>query len=112
MNNLNDVPVSEKGVSIRDGWLDAGVGQYVNALRQEGIETFESCEGGPGHAFPECTVRFYGGRGEGFRAFAIAVANGFEVSDLVRIWPIVEGEPTGPWWQIVFKKPQQSPADA
>jgi hypothetical protein len=27
-----------------------------------GVETIESCEGGPGHAFPEPTVRLAGGK--------------------------------------------------
>ncbi len=29
--------------------LDPGIADYVIALREAGIETFESCEGGPGH---------------------------------------------------------------
>jgi hypothetical protein len=40
--------------------LDAGIRKAVECLQAEGIETFESCEGGPGHSFPEPTIRFYG----------------------------------------------------
>jgi hypothetical protein len=40
--------------------LDPGIAPYVDALRAEGVETFESCEGGDGHAYPEPTVRFAG----------------------------------------------------
>ena len=32
----------------------------VDALRSEGIKTFESCDGGDGHAYTEPTVRFAG----------------------------------------------------
>jgi hypothetical protein len=59
--------------------LDPGVAPYVDALRSEGIETFESCDGGDGHAYTEPTVRFCGGRDEGFRALAVALANRFPV---------------------------------
>lgn len=82
--------------------LDAGIHAAVVALRQHGIETFESCEGGIGHAYPEPTVRFHGERSEGFRAFAVAMELGLPVAELRRVWPIQDGEPTGPWWEITF----------
>ncbi len=50
--------------------LDPGIQNAVLLLRRAGIETFESCEGGEGHSYPEPTVRFHGHRDEGFRAFA------------------------------------------
>jgi len=56
--------------------LDPGVAPFVDILDEAGIETFESCQGGEGHSFPEPTVRFYGGRGEGFRAIAVALQIG------------------------------------
>lgn len=43
-----------------DMQLDSGIRNYVLILRSGGIETFESCEGGEGHVFPEPTVRFLG----------------------------------------------------
>ena len=42
------------------GRLDRGIRKAVERLRASQIETFESCEGGAGHAFPEPTIRFYG----------------------------------------------------
>jgi hypothetical protein len=50
--------------------LDAGILPVVQVLAQNGVETFESCEGGEGHAFYEPTVRFHGNHAEGFRALA------------------------------------------
>jgi hypothetical protein len=82
--------------------LDSGIRKAVVALRSKGVETFESCEGGIGHAFSEPTVRFHGDRAEGFRALSIAMNCGLCVKDIRRIWPIVDGEPTGPWWEITF----------
>ena len=52
--------------------LDPGIAQAVVTLCNGGIETFESCEGGEGHAYPEPTVRFHGGMGEGFRALGLS----------------------------------------
>lgn len=88
--------------------LDAGIAAYVEALLAEGVETFESCEGGPGHAYAEPTIRFHGGRSEGFRAFAVAGQKGLPVSALRRTWPVQDGEPTGPYWEITFYFPAAS----
>ena len=83
--------------------LDHGIELAVRALRDAGIETFESCEGGSGHAYPEPTIRFHGGRPEGFRALAVAMQSGLAVASLRRVWPILDGDPTGPWWELTFR---------
>jgi hypothetical protein len=82
--------------------LDPGIAGAVAVLRLAGIETFESCQGGPGHAYPEPTVRFHGYREEGFRALAAAIQGGLRVSALRRVWVVLDGEPTGPHWEMVF----------
>lgn len=82
--------------------LDPGIRPYVEGLRAAGVETFESCEGGRGHTYPEPTVRFHGDFAEGFRALAIAIRHRWPVADLRRTWPVVAGEPTGPWWEMTF----------
>ena len=53
--------------------LDVGIECEVMVLRDAGVEMFESCEGGPGHAYPEPTVRFHGSPAEGYRATAVAL---------------------------------------
>ena len=87
-----------------DSPLDPGIRPFVAALRGMGVETFESCEGGDGHAFPEPTVRFHGDQPEGFRALAAAQTLGLPVTELRRSWPIVDEEPTGPWWEMTFSR--------
>ena len=82
--------------------LDRGIEAMVLALRAVGVETFESCEGGLGHAYPEPTVRFHGNQSEGFRALAAAMQSGLRVAELRRVWPVLESEPTGPWWELTF----------
>lgn len=90
--------------------LDPGIKQYVEALVAERIETFESCEGGDGHCYPEPTVRFRGDQSEGFRALAVAIRARSPVNALRRTWPIYENGPTGPWWELTFyPEPPTSP---
>jgi len=82
--------------------LDPGIRRFVEILNQGGIETFESCQGGKGHSYPEPTIRFHGGRGEGFRALAIAQQNCLPTASVRRTWPISDGEPVGPYWEMTF----------
>jgi len=82
--------------------LDKGIKMYVEVLRREGIETYESCEGGKGHSYPEPAIRFYGQIQEGFRALAIALENGLPVSQIRQFWSIEDKQPVGPDWEIVF----------
>jgi hypothetical protein len=83
--------------------LDPGIREAVLRLREAGVETFESCEGGAGHTFAEPTVRFHGEPSEGFRAFAAVFAKyGLRVKDLRRVWRIEDGELNGPCWELTF----------
>jgi hypothetical protein len=50
----------------------------------------------------EPTVWFHGERAEGFRALAVCTQLRLPVLALRRTWPINDGEPTGPYWEIVF----------
>ena len=82
--------------------LDRGIRHEVRVLWRNGIETFESCEGGHGHSFHEPTVRFHGDAFEGFKAIAIAQRSGLRVAELRRFWYLQNGEPHGPHWEIIF----------
>src|SRR5438093_3206691 len=81
--------------------LDRWISYAVKVLRDAGVETYESCQGGKGHAFAEATVRFHGGPAEGFRAFAVAIQFGLPVYALRRFWAVSDGDLTGPSWEIV-----------
>lgn len=83
--------------------LDTGISKEVEILMESGVETFESCEGGNGHSYPEPTVRFHGERSAGPTALGIALRNGLSVYALRRVWPIIDGEPTGPYWEMTFR---------
>lgn len=82
--------------------IDAGIRRYVLILRSQGIETYESCQGGPGHSFPEPTVRFNGNAYEGFRAFTAAMNYGLPVLSLRRFYVVDDGQLVGPWWEMTF----------
>lgn len=82
--------------------LDTGIAAAVIALNQANVETFESCEGGKGHAFPEPTVRFHGEKSEGYRAAAALLSAGLPVSELRRVWVLIDGDLTGPHWEVTL----------
>jgi len=115
-NNRGLIPYLVKSVVTKEykeppsspsvpGKIDIGIRQAVKRLQEYGIETCESCEGGRGHAYPEPTVAFYGTPEAGWRAVAICIAYGLPVSSLRRVWDILEGnEPTGPHWEITFRR--------
>ena len=92
------------GKRVFDPPLDEGIAAYVDLLREQGVETYESCEGGPGHAYPEPAVRFYGTASEGFRALAVALQHALPVSALNRHWQVIDGEPVGPQWELTFAR--------
>lgn len=82
--------------------LDPGIADAVVVLRKNGVETFESCQGGVGHAYPVPTVRFHGNATQGVRALGVAMEHRLPVAELRRVWSIQDNEPTGPWWEMTF----------
>jgi hypothetical protein len=87
--------------------LDRGIEAAVRALRDAGVPTYESCDGGIGHSFPEPTVRFGGNYAEGISALGVALQSesttGLAVFQLRRVWRMDDGELTGPWWDLVYR---------
>jgi hypothetical protein len=92
--------------------IDPDIANEVRVLMENGVETYESCQGGQGHPYPEPTVRFLGGQSEGPRALGIALQNGLSVTTLRRIWAITDGEMVGPYWEMTFHHPEGSGAKA
>lgn len=84
--------------------IDAGIAYAVAVLRSGAVETFESCEGGAGHAFLEPTVRFYGTSAAGYHAVSVAMDYGLPVAELRRVWNLQDGELVGPNWEMTFFK--------
>jgi hypothetical protein len=82
--------------------LDRDISYAVKVLRDGGVETFESCEGGPGHAFLQPTIRFHGNQSAGLLAVSVAMAHGLPVDSLRRFWRLMDGELEGPYWELTF----------
>ena len=83
--------------------LDPGIARAVEILREHGIRTFTSCEGGPGHSFSKPTVRFFGPPGEGRRVYAIAVAQELPVKNMRYEKPkLAFGLMISGWWEMTF----------
>lgn len=83
--------------------LDPGIRHYVLILRSQGIDTCQSCEGGPGHTYLEPTIEFHGGKADGPRAVAACLAHGLPVCELRRFWDVRDLELVGPLWSITFR---------
>lgn len=92
----------DKYLPNQDKDLDPGIRERVLFLTGSGVETFESCEGGDGHAFPEPTVRFHGSQSEGYRVAALLLQHGYQVREIRRVWQVLDGELTGPQWEVTF----------
>ena len=85
-----------------DHVFDADIKNVVEILQKNGVETCQSCEGGEGHAYDKPTVEFWGGIGEGARAYGIALIHGLPVTRLIRQWNVQDKELTGPVWAMEF----------
>jgi hypothetical protein len=95
-------PYSALENNISQPPLDEGIREIVIALISNGVEAFESCEGGHGHSFPEPTVRFEGASSEGLRAVSVALENGLPIRALRRVWSFKNDLIHGPWWEMTF----------
>jgi hypothetical protein len=82
--------------------LNSGSRDVVVTLAANGVQTFESCEGGLGHSFPKPTVRFEGGSSKSQRAVAVAWENGLPVTTLPRTWAILDSTLHGLGWEMAF----------
>jgi hypothetical protein len=83
--------------------IDPGIRRAVLILRKEGIETFESCQGGAGHIGDLPWIRFHGSEWAGFRAFAAAMEWGLPVYRVMREWDVDNLQLVGPNWRIEFR---------
>lgn len=83
--------------------LDPKIAEYVEILRGCGVETYESCQGGEGHAYLEPTVRLDGDLGSGFYALSIAQMYRMPIVQLRHVWRILDHAPRGPNRELVFR---------
>lgn len=83
--------------------IDEDIAPAVAILHSNGVETFESCQGGDGHALPEPTVRFHGDAWAGLVAFSVAMQHGLPVLAVRRSYAVIDGQLVGPEWEMTFR---------
>jgi hypothetical protein len=66
--------------------VDALILPAVKLLNENGFKTFESCQGGEGHAFGEPTIRFEGSEFDLIRAYEICQFYQLPVSEVRRVF--------------------------
>lgn len=82
--------------------LDQEIEPIVHILRAHGVETCQSCQGGPGHSYPVPTVDFLGDESAGWRALSVAIAFAMPIAELRRTWPVRNLSVGSPVWQMTF----------
>ena len=87
------------------GCMDIGIVRAVQILIDADIATYESCQGGEGHAYREPTIRFKGTPACGWRALSLLMMYGLPVKRLSQTWVLSYGVPDGPCWEVTFTRP-------
>lgn len=87
------------------GCMDLGIVRAVQILMDADFATYESCQGGEGHAYAEPTIRFKGTPACGWRALAVLMTYGLPVDRLSQTWVLNYGVPDGPCWEVTFTRP-------
>ena len=82
--------------------IDLGIVRAVKILRDAGVVTIESCEGGDGHAYSEPTIQFSASRAGGWSALSELMTYGLPVRRIGQMWSMTDGHPTGPTWVVTF----------
>ncbi len=84
--------------------LDPGIRFAVRVLHARGIDTGQSCEGGPEHSYDHPTVDLAEGSDQrpGFAALAELETYGLRVRDISLVWPVRHGLPTDCFWRITL----------
>jgi hypothetical protein len=92
--------------------LDTGIRFPVRVLHAAGLETCQSCQGGPDHAYPEPTVDLLGpGLSTGSAALAALEDYGLDVLGVALHWTVVGGLITERIWRVTFRRPYPERAD-
>lgn len=87
----------------REPLLDPGIRAAVLAMRAAGIDTFASCDGGEGHAWPEPGVRWRGPEWQRYVAARATSEAGYKVKEVRQVWYADEGTlRQEPLWEIIF----------
>ncbi len=88
-----------------DTVLDPDIQPYVDVLREHGVDTIESCQGGPGHSSAGPYISFRGPVGEGLRVAGIALSLGWPITRILKEWAFFADDITPPVWVLKLRHP-------
>jgi hypothetical protein len=83
--------------------IDPGIARVVRILKEHGVGTCQSCQGGDGHSYRHPTVDIYG---EPWKALDIANNYGIRVDTISQHFSIREGNPVEYFWRVEFNARQ------
>jgi len=83
--------------------IDPDIAPALHALADYGIDTFSSCQGGPGHGGGMASIMFHGDEHAGLWAVWLLEAQGFRVQALSRTWDLDFGQPRSPFWEVTLR---------
>lgn len=84
----------------KDKFMDKKIKPMVIALQKYGFKTFESCQGGKGHAYTEPTVRFEGDEFDLIRAYEICEHLKLRPNEVRRVY-----------WKVPLSNPDKYTSD-
>ncbi len=95
--------------------LEPGIARVVHLLREWGIDTYYSCQGGETHSCGNPTVLFRGDEHQAFQALALLYGSGYRVHELRKVWQLwgleLHAIPR-PTWHLTLCSAPLSPAMA
>lgn len=83
--------------------IDPEIVPALHALADYEIDTFSSCQGGPGHTCEAPEILFHGDENAGLYAVWLLEAQGFRVWNLSRVWDLDHGLPRVPFWCVQMR---------
>jgi hypothetical protein len=97
--------MAETGTPVPWDEIDPQIVAALHALADHEIDTFSSCQGGPGHpgygGMP--VILFHGDDHAGSWAVWLLETQGFKVQTLSRHWDLNHGLPRAPFWQVTLR---------
>jgi hypothetical protein len=112
---MSDSAATAHSLVVSDAWyqqLDEGIRFAVRVLHARGIQTGQSCQGGPGHSYEDPTVDVSGGgRFDGWAALAALEEYGLRVSNVSLVWTVRDGLVDDTFWRLTLRRAWPERAD-
>ena len=101
-----------RGTAFDYNDLDQRIRRPVRALHDFGIDTIDSCEGGPGHMRSVPTIRFRGDETVARYAIAALAWWGYACVELRKCWLLFPDTRPGAEWEVIVSLDTQQMRDS